>query len=604
MKTLLSIVIITLMYAGGVYVVTEERRTPSEAVGTAPRVFSSRQLAENPQNTYILSTDGSGNQWIANTGGGGSGGGLFDVDLVNNVIFPFRTGTTSGTTTIQANKFIATSTTEASTFAGGLVSQASSTFTSTTNHAATSTWASGIHTVMHGIYAKDSSGLHLHANNGTEVAYFGAGGGANITFPNYTSALLLTGASGALAEYTGTTCTNQFVRSLSALGVATCESVVSDDITDGTIVNADINNSAAIDYSKLTLAGSIAETDLNANAPTDNYILTASSTAAGGFVWAANAATSEWTDAGDFVYPTGGEYAAFPYFQATSTTHASYASSSMHIQAVASGIALKLFENAGGEYWNVSIENDGDLVFKSDVSSNVFQINSADVANVETTGGMYIYGQGTGSVTSPTYSFNSDTNTGMYRDLADELSFTAGGVDFLRFTEDTTDVATLLQIWDAGNATSFEIPNGSNPTVDAAGEIAVNTGTTSVRYYDGTSEYQLKPFWSWGQNFASTTLSYDGNYGDGNSGTTTVKRAGFAFKMTGDTFYCRTDTGTAWVGFGNGSATTTVNCTTSGASSGTDVTWEARDWVLFDISTSTGNPNFIYTDVTSYWTTD
>jgi len=40
-----------------------------------------------------------------------------------------------------------------------------------------------------------------------------------------TSALLLTDSTGLFAEYTGTTCTNQFVRSLDALGAATCNTV-------------------------------------------------------------------------------------------------------------------------------------------------------------------------------------------------------------------------------------------------------------------------------------------------------------------------------------------------------------------------------------------
>jgi hypothetical protein len=46
-----------------------------------------------------------------------------------------------------------------------------------------------------------------------------------------TSALLLTGATGIVAEYAGTSCTNQFVRSLSALGVATCATVGSADVS-------------------------------------------------------------------------------------------------------------------------------------------------------------------------------------------------------------------------------------------------------------------------------------------------------------------------------------------------------------------------------------
>jgi len=44
-----------------------------------------------------------------------------------------------------------------------------------------------------------------------------------------TSALTLTDADGTFGEYTGTSCTNQFVRSLSVLGVATCASINNGD---------------------------------------------------------------------------------------------------------------------------------------------------------------------------------------------------------------------------------------------------------------------------------------------------------------------------------------------------------------------------------------
>ena len=53
-----------------------------------------------------------------------------------------------------------------------------------------------------------------------------------LTVTPLTSALVLTGAGGAFAEYAGTSCTNQFPRSLSALGAATCASVdLVNDIT-------------------------------------------------------------------------------------------------------------------------------------------------------------------------------------------------------------------------------------------------------------------------------------------------------------------------------------------------------------------------------------
>lgn len=47
-------------------------------------------------------------------------------------------------------------------------------------------------------------------------------------------------------------------------------------------------------------------------------------------------------------------------------------------------------------------------------------------------------------------------------------------------------------VYDAGGATSFEIPNGAAPTVNAAGEIAVDTSITDytgmIKYHDGVEE--------------------------------------------------------------------------------------------------------------------
>ena len=48
-----------------------------------------------------------------------------------------------------------------------------------------------------------------------------------------------------------------------------------------------------------------------------------------------------------------------------------------------------------------------------------------------------------------------------------------------------SDGGTLTGTWDAGGATSFEIPNGTGPTVDAAGEIAIDTTSDQLVYYGG-----------------------------------------------------------------------------------------------------------------------
>ena len=60
-----------------------------------------------------------------------------------------------------------------------------------------------------------------------------------------TSALTLTGAGGVFAEYTGTSCTNQFPRSLSALGAATCATVANTDLANSTISGVALGSSLA-----------------------------------------------------------------------------------------------------------------------------------------------------------------------------------------------------------------------------------------------------------------------------------------------------------------------------------------------------------------------
>lgn len=58
------------------------------------------------------------------------------------------------------------------------------------------------------------------------------------------------------------------------------------------------------------------------------------------------------------------------------------------------------------------------------------------------------------------------------------------------FLSNSGDVGT--GVYDFGGATSFEIPNSATPTVDAAGEIAVDTAITDhtglIKYHDGTEE--------------------------------------------------------------------------------------------------------------------
>lgn len=78
----------------------------------------------------------------------------------------------------------------------------------------------------------------------------------NFIHEGLTSALVITGAGGTFAEYAGTSCTNQFVRSLSALGAATCQTVANTDLANSTISGVALGGSLAALTNDTTLNGS------------------------------------------------------------------------------------------------------------------------------------------------------------------------------------------------------------------------------------------------------------------------------------------------------------------------------------------------------------
>lgn len=145
------------------------------------------------------------------------------------------------------------------------------------------------------------------------------------------------------------------------------------------------------------------------------------------------------------------------------------------------------------------------------------------------------------------------------------------------------------------------IPNSLAPTLANIGDIAINTtaASSSLRYNDGVATRSLFPDKDSVFSFASSTLQYEGKFGA--AGTTTILLGNYNRPTTLVNFFCKTDVGTAFVRFGNGTASTTqTQCTTAGtevgvptASALTNNTWKRRQNFIVELGTSASNPGII-----------
>jgi hypothetical protein len=122
---------------------------------------------------------------------------------------------------------------------------------------------------------------------------------------------------------------------------------------------------------------------------------------------------------------------------------------------------------------------DGRPITKIVVSNGDLTV-SGRTATIDTTGaGVSFPLEGSdGSGAAPTYSFSSDTNTGMYRVAADTIGFSTGGTS--RFTLTTLAVTSNTQI-DANEVTIGNGVDGNEITTNTAEDLVLNsnTGTNS-----------------------------------------------------------------------------------------------------------------------------
>lgn len=111
-----------------------------------------------------------------------------------------------------------------------------------------------------------------------------------------------------------------------------------------------------------------------------------------------------------------------------------------------------------------------------------FRTNATERFRIDN--GYQVFALANGTATRPFYSWESDDNTGMYKTGGDQLSFAAGGVEFLRLREAGTD---QMVVNEGANDINFRVESLGNQNM-----LFVDAGADAVTVgYSGATTEQL-----------------------------------------------------------------------------------------------------------------
>jgi hypothetical protein len=199
-----------------------------------------------------------------------------------------------------------------------------------------------------------------------------------------------------------------------------------------------------------------------------------------------------------------------------------------------------------------------------------------------------------------------DVNTFSSANLITLLTDETGTGAAVFGTNPTIAGAVGTGVWDLGGATSLELPNSAEPTVNATGEIAINTATSTIDFYDGTVEQNISPLFDKSFQLASTTKDTAENTFD--TATTTWYIWNADGKVELEKQYCKTDAGTLSVRVGDGTNwADTLVANSSGAEDETisaNSTFTDREDIRVEIGSSATSPKRVYCTLTFRRTPD
>lgn len=275
---------------------------------------------------------------------------------------------------------------------------------------------------------------------------------------------------------------------------------------------------------------------------------------------------------------------------------AEYTGTSCTNQFVRSIDALGVATCATVSSSDVSLANltatDSTLTFSGTYNGSTARTIGLNLGNANTWTGVQTFGNATSSVMFGTNLFYSASST-IGRLVAGTMIATSS---LTAVNASTTNFSV---------GTWLGIPTSDDPAINTLGTLAINTtaASSSLRFATTTgNETALFPYFDKPTIHASSTLAYDGGYSA--SGTTTYNMWNPSRKVALYQIYCKTNTGTVWYEIGTGSASSTIQCTSTGTLGTKSITFGQRDNVYEAVGVHSGNPSRITVTPTFYWVAD
>lgn len=383
----------------------------------------------------------------------------------------------------------------------------------------------------------------------TGLTVAGTATSTDLVVRNLTSALTLTGSTGLFSEYAGSSCTNQFVRSLDAVGAATCATVANTDLANSTVSYGGVS---------LSLGGSDATPAFNLADATGLPISTGVS---GLGTSVATALGVNVGTAGSFVVNGG----ALGTPSSGTLTNATGLPISTGVSGLGSNVATLLATFSSANLATALTDETGtagSAVFSTNPLLAGFRSNASSTIGGGTgASGLTV----NGTATSTNLKVTALTASRLIATAADKLmtsvsaltSWIAGTTNEITVTDDGDGTVTLSlpATIDLGGKTSLEIPNGTGPTVDTDGECAIDTTSGQLKCDLGANVSVIGNGNIYSAFSYATTTAW--------TGTTTIPLGTAYVAETWNGVQCFTDAGTLNVDFGDG--TNFTNATTSRA---------------------------------------